>query len=292
MTIQNFPAKTVYLHGTLHILENILLITIFAATGITAGFLSGLLGIGGGVVVVPILVFLFSTTDMFSTGYSENTPVLVAIGTSLATIVFSTASAAVAQIRRGAIEWRLVKKWTPWLALGSFISSFIADSIHQSSLILILAGVITWVGLIMSSNWQPNPRKDSPGKIANLIIPTLGGFITSLAGIGVSNVVLPTLVYFKHSMVKAAGTASMLATPVALIGAFGYVLNGLEEEIEYSLGYLYLPAIVVISFASFCTAPIGVSVGHKIGGKALRKGFGITMLIVAGILFWKSATFV
>ena len=144
----------------------------------------------------------------------------------------------------------------------------------------------------MSSNWQPNPRKDSPGKIANLIIPTLGGFITSLAGIGVSNVVLPTLVYFKHSMVKAAGTASMLGTPVALIGAFGYVLNGLEEEIEYSLGYLYLPAIVVISFASFCTAPIGVSVGHKIGGKALRKGFGITMLIVAGILFWKSATFV
>lgn len=83
----------------------------------------------------------------------------------------------------------------------------------------------------------------------------------------------------------------MLGTPVALIGAFGYVLNGLDKEIEYSLGYLYLPAIGVISLASFCTAPIGVSVGHKIGGNVLRKGFGITMLIVAGILFWKSDTF-
>ena len=257
-------------------------------TGIVAGFLSGLLGIGGGVIVVPILVFLFSATGMFTIGYSENTPILVAIGTSLATIVFSAASAAIAQIRRGAIEWQLVKKWAPWLASGSFLSSFIADKFNQSSLILVLAVVVTWVGLLMCSNWQPNPRRSAPGNLANFFIPTLGGFITSLAGIGVSNIVLPTLLYFKHSMVKAAGTASMLATPVALVGALGYALNGLDKGIDYSFGYLYLPAIGVISFASICTAPIGVSIAHKIGGITLRRGFGIIMLIVAGSLLWKS----
>jgi uncharacterized membrane protein YfcA len=232
------------------------------AVGALSGFLGGLLGIGGGIVIVPALIILFDTMELFP--QSIATP--VAVGTSLAVIIFTSLAAARTQIRAGMVDWDVVRRWAPFLIIGSF-----------------LAGpFLLFVSCVMLTNWKPDPHRKFPGAVAIAGIGMLGGLISGIAGVGGGNVMVPTLVYFNKPVHRATATSSTLGVPIATAGTRGFVYTGWNAELGPALlGFVYLPAFVAIVLATVVTAPMGVRVAYRVAPLPLRRGFGLLLVVIA-----------
>ena len=250
--------------------------------GALAGFLGGLFGLGGGVIVVPGLMFLLDFIGLFpASDYAPNTVVLVTLGTSMASIVFTTFSSSIAQIRRGAVDWEIVRNWILYLVLGAFLATIIASSLPSLVTKIFIGAFIASIATLMVTTWTPDVNRRPPGKFATGVIASIGGVICGLAGIGGGNVVVPTLLFFNMKVVRATAAASTLGIAISLSGTFGYVVNGLSANIPNALGYVYLPALVPIAITCMIFAPIGVHVAHKVESRNLRLGFGLLMYVVA-----------
>ncbi|MCY4656667.1 MAG: sulfite exporter TauE/SafE family protein [Gammaproteobacteria bacterium] len=259
------------------------------AIGAFAGFLGGLLGIGGGIVVVPALVFLFDFFDLFpQPEYPENTAILMVLGTSLGSIIFTASSSSFAQWRKKAIDWTIVKSWIVYLVGGAFLASFIATSLPSGFVKLFIGIFITLVAMTVLFEISPNPERKHPNRFYTAIMASIGGVICGLAGIGGGNVVIPTLLFFNTQLVRAMSAASTMGMAIALSGSLGYILAGLEAEIPNSIGYIYLPAVIPLAVSCTIFAYFGVQVAHKINATILRKVFGILMLIVAARMVYSA----
>ena len=239
------------------------------------------MGIGGGVIIVPGLILLF--THQNQPELSGTTIVLTAVASSLGTIIFTSASAAYAQIRAGYVMWPVVKKWTAFLVLGSLFSSQIASGMSELVLKLCIGAFLFLVSLIMLSRWTPGTHHTLPGWPTAALVASSAGIISGIAGIGGGNVVVPTLIYFNATAHNATATASTLGFPIAIAGTLGYVISGweLNQAEPGMLGYVYLPAVLVIATASFLTAPLGVKFAHKVEQDSLRRYFGILLVVVS-----------
>ncbi|MCH2335857.1 MAG: sulfite exporter TauE/SafE family protein [Pseudomonadales bacterium] len=270
-------------------MDHLFFITICVAVGAVTGFLGGLLGIGGGVIVVPALIILFDAVDLFpSDQFPANTATLLALGTSLSTIIFTSASAAYAQIRRGMVEWLVVRRWIVFLSLGSLGSSYVASSLSDLFLKTFIAAFVLFVACVMLTSWKPNPSRALPGRFLSAALGSIGGLIAGIAGIGGANIMVPTLIYFNAPILRATATASAVGPAIALFGTVGYISSGLNTEIPNALGFVYLPATVSIIASSVLIAPIGVRTAHKISSDPLRKAFGILMIFVALRILWST----
>jgi uncharacterized membrane protein YfcA len=250
--------------------------------GAVAGFLAGLLGIGGGVVIVPALLLLFDLAEL------EGGSARLAVGTSLATIIATSISAARAQIRRGAVDWDIVRAWTPALLAGSLASGPVAAVLPAGTLPWFIGSFLLLVSAIMLTRWRPAPHRVLPGPAGNLALGSTAGLVSGLAGIGGGNVIVPTLVYFNVPMQRAAATSSTLGFPIALFGSLGFVLAGWNEPglPPGSLGHVWLPAAAVIAVMTFLVAPFGVAAGHRMPAEVLRRIFGIALVLAAGRILW------
>lgn len=246
-------------------------------TGLIAGFLGGLLGIGGGIVIVPALILLFDLQGV------HGPTAALAVGTSLATIVFTSASAARAQIKHGAVRWDIVRIWTPFVLMGSFASGFAAAYSPDRALKGFIGCFLLVVAIVMLRNWQPAAHRLFPGIAVNALIALTVGFVSGLVGIGGGNLIVPTLSYFNIKIQSAAATASTLGVPIAAFGAGGYLLAGWSSPAlpAGSLGYLYLPGIITIAAASILTAPIGVRVAHRLPAATIKRIFGLVLTVVS-----------
>ncbi len=246
-------------------------------TGFLAGFLGGLLGIGGGIVIVPALMLLFELQGI------EGPSAALAVGTSLATIVFTSASAAWAQIKRGAVRWDVVRIWTPFVLLGSFTSGFAADYSPDRVLKGFIGCFLLLVAIVMLRNWQPAAHRLLPGVAVNVLIALTVGFVSGLVGIGGGNITVPTLSYFNVKIQNAVATASTLGVPIALFGAVGYTLSGWSSPDlpTGSLGYLYLPGVIAIAAASIFTAPLGVAMTHRLPAIVIKRVFGVLLALIS-----------
>lgn len=243
-----------------------------------SGFLGGLLGIGGGIVIVPALIILFDAMQLFP----QSTATPIAVGTSLSVIIFTSLSAARTQIRAGMVDWDVVRQWAPFLIVGSFLAGPIAVALPVAAFRTLIGAFLLFVSCVMLTNWKPDPHRKFPGALANAGIGTLGGLISGIAGIGGGNVMVPTLVYFNKSVHRATATSSTLGVPIATAGALGYVYTGWNADLGPALlGYLYLPAFAAIVLATVMTAPIGVRVAHRVAPLPLRRGFGLLLVVVA-----------
>ncbi len=256
--------------------------------GAVSGFLGGLLGIGGGVVIVPALIVLFDLTGLFDAKVAT----VVAVATSLSCIVFTSLSAAITQTRARMVDWLLVRRWVVFLVSGSFVAGTYAHLLPATVFRALLGGFLLFVAFVMLTSWKPSPHQTSPGLGVSATLGTAGGVVSGIAGIAGGNVIVPTLIYFNTPVHRATATSSALGVPIALFGAAGYVLAGTAREVaplltgrfagaDSMLGYVYLPAFAVIVATTVLAAPIGVKAAHRLPPLPLRRAFGVLLIVVA-----------
>ena len=238
-----------------------------------------MLGIGGGVIMVPGLLLLFDQLGLF-----PESGTLVALGTSLTVIIFTSLSAARTQIQAGKVLWPVVRSWTLWLVLGGLAASWIAVVLPAAVLRAFIALFLFGVAWIMLVSWKPEAGRNLPGSVGSALLGATAGVISGLAGIGGGNVIVPTLVYHNVPIHNATATSSTLGVPVALSAAAGYAVLGPVSSTQ--LGYIFLPAAGVILIAAVLFAPVGVRFAHRTDARRLKKYFGALLLVVASRMLY------
>lgn len=254
---------------------------IYLAAGAAAGLLGGLLGIGGGLVVVPVLVFIFHAH-----GFAPEVLTHMAVGTSLATIILTSISSVRAHHERGAVEWRVFALVAPGLVLGSLFGAQIAHALPARTLQLVIGGFALLMAVQMLSGWQASAHRALPGRTGLLGAGGIIGTASAIFGIGGGSLMVPFLSYHNVLMQRAVATAAACGLPIAVAGAAGFVYAGWGESglPAQSLGYIYLPAWVGISAASVVFARPGAHYAHRLPAKTLKRIFAV-LLIVVGLQF-------
>ena len=251
--------------------------------GVVSGFLGGLLGIGGGVVIVPLLIVLLDLLAFLPTGQVT----AVAVATSLACVLFTSLSAAYTQIRAHMVDFHIVRRWAPFLMIGSYLAGWIATALPVLVFRGLIGAFLLFVAFVMLTRWRPSPHQQSPGRGLSAVLGTAGGLASGIAGIGGGNVVVPTLIYFNTPVHRATATSSTLGVPIALAGTLGYVSVGLGQDLGPGMvGYLYLPGFLAIVSAAVLTAPMGVKVAHAVEAQPLRRAFGVLLVIVSSRMLY------
>lgn len=261
-----------------------LLLPLLLALGAFSGFLAGLLGIGGGIVLVPGLYFVFSTL-----GFSPAIIMHMAVGTSLAIIIPTGISSGLAHYRRGAVRMEAVRRIGPGIVIGVGAGTMIANSLSGHALTLIFAVALIFLAALMQV--KPRERIDGAHGIGP-INGTVGGFVvgalSSLMGIGGATLNVPFMTLNGLTIHQAVASASALGPVIALPGAIGFILIGLDAPAlpPFTLGYVHLAALVIVAPLSVLTAPLGARAAHAVSVKALRRIFSAFIVIVAIKMFW------
>lgn len=265
------------------------LIAALLGTGALTGFLAGLMGIGGGMVMVPIISMFLWAQD-----FPAEHVVRVAIATSLTTILFTSMSSVRAHHRRGAVLWPTVRLLAPGVLVGSLAGAQIAGRIDAR----LLAGLFAlFVGAtatqMLLKRHDPHAsdehRRPLPGTGGMFATGTLIGVLSALVGAGGGFLMVPFLSSHGVRMQNAVATSAACGFPIAFAGAVGYVIAGWTAGLPGPmLGYIYLPALVFIAIASVLTAPYGARAAHAMPTATLRKVFALTLYAVAGYMLWKS----
>lgn len=241
--------------------------------GIFVGFISGLFGIGGGGIIVPVL-----TSILLSIQFDEQIVMHTAIGTSMAIMAITSFSSLMAQHKKRSVDWDMFKTIVPAIIIGTFLSSMVATFLSSFVLAIIFSFFMFVASLHMFFGKQPESQGSIfPKKIQYAAGCTFGA-LSALISIAGGMFIVPYLVFQGFNVKKAIGTSSAIGTPLALSGAFGYMINGWSLgnfEKSYTLGYLYLPAIFFVAIASYFFAPLGVKFAHKLPTGVLKKIFSL-----------------
>jgi uncharacterized membrane protein YfcA len=252
--------------------------------GLVAGFLAGLLGIGGGMLMVP-----FITMSLSSHGVNPELSIKMAIATSMATIVFTSVSSVHAHHKRGALRWDVVKKLAPGIVLGAALASLGAFTLLKGSfLALLFAGFVGFSATQMFIDKKPLPSQQLPGPMGLVGAGGVIGFLSGLVGAGGAFISVPFMTWCNVAIHQAIATSAALGFPIALANVMGYIFSGahLTNLPPYSLGYIWLPALGVIASCSVLTAPLGASAAHKLPVNRLKRVFaGILYLLAAYMLY-------
>jgi len=251
---------------------------LYALAGAVAGVLAGLLGVGGGIVIVPVLSVLFTMQGMPPEHMMQ-----MALGTSLASIMFTSVSSMRAHHRHGAVRWNVVKLITPGIVLGTLLGSKLASVLSSGFLKGFFVCFLYYVCLQMFLNFKPKPSREIPGLGPMTGVGGFIGILSALVGIGGGTLTVPFMTWCNIPMHQAVGTGAAIGFPIALAGAVGFVVNGLGVPglPEASLGYVYLPALFGLVVCSMLTAPTGAKIAHKLPVPKLKKVFAVFLFIMA-----------
>jgi uncharacterized membrane protein YfcA len=252
--------------------------------GAATGFAAGLLGIGGGMLMVPFLTFIFTLR-----GYPEQHLVHMAIATSLATILFTSISSVRAHHQRGAVLWNVVKVLAPGILLGSLIGAQIAGRLPTLWVSLIFAVFVGFSSLQMLLNRKPRPTRELPRALGMFTAGTIIGVISSFVGAGGGFISVPFMVWSNVKIHNAVATSAALGFPIAAAGTIGYVLAGHGQSglPAGTLGFVYLPALLTIALASVVTAPLGAKVAHSLDTRPLKRIFALLLAVLAAYMLYR-----
>lgn len=255
---------------------------IYILTGVIAGFFAGLLGIGGGLIIVPIL------TTAFAYFLDSDHLVHLAIGTSLATILVTAVASVKTHQKHDAVRWDLVKTLTPGIFIGGLLGGWIAQYMDASLLGKLFAIIELAIAIKMLLNLQPNPHREMPGLFGRTVAGTTIGGLSTLVGIGGGALNTPYMVWHNVNIKQAIATSAACSLPIAAAGTLGFLIGGWNTENlpAYSTGYLYWPAFLGIVVASYFTAPIGARLTHQLPVKTLKRVFGLLLIMLAIKMFW------
>ena len=250
----------------------------YAGLGLLAGFFAGLLGVGGGGIMVPILAMLFAAQD-FPPAHLLH----VALGTSFATIIFSSFSSVRAHHRHGAVLWPVVRAITPGILLGTFLGAQLVVLVSTRALGIFFVLFMAYVSLQMIVNARPQPHRTLPGALGMFSVGAGIGGISSLVAIGGGSLSVPFLAWCNIRIHQAIGTSAAIGFPIALAGSLGYMLSGYGAAglPAGSLGFVYLPALAVLVLFSMLAAPLGARLSHRLPVTTLKRIFAVVLISLA-----------
>lgn len=251
---------------------------LYGCAGACAGMMAGLLGVGGGIVIVPMLAYIFTKQNMQSEVIQH-----LALGTSLASIMFTSISSMRAHHGRKAVEWPIVWRITPGILAGGLIGSWLAAQLSTRTLKGFFVLFLFSVAVQMLLDIKPKTGK-RPGAFGFLSVGTIIGGVSSLVGIGGGTMSVPFMLRCNVTMHNAIGTSAAIGFPIAFAGAAGYAINGLSAASlpANCLGYIYLPALCGVALASVFTAPFGARLAHELPVKRLKIIFAGLLIIIGG----------
>lgn len=248
------------------------------ALGALAGLMAGLLGIGGGLIIVPVLLGLFAWSGNVDQAIATH----LAIGTSLGTIVITALSSVRAHHRRGAVRWEIVAHLAPGIVLGALASGLLAGWIDSGQLQRIFAILVLLIAAQMAFELHPTAQHPLPGRRGMTAVGVLIGAISALVGIGGGSLSVPFLSACGMAMRQAVATAAACGLPIAVAGVSGFILSGLQDTRlpAWSIGYVHLPALLAIGTTSVLTAPMGAHLAHTLPRTTLKRVFAAFLLLV------------
>jgi len=260
----------------------VLLVAELIALGIATGFVAGLLGVGGGMTMVPILTAILSQR-----GVEAGLAVKMAIATSMATIVFTSLSSMRAHHRHGAVRWDYVRGIAPGIVLGGLVSGAGVFALARGrGLALFFAVFIGFSAVQMLRGAQPRPSRAMPGALGQAAVGSGIGLVSGLLGAGGGFLSVPFMSWCNVPLRQAIATSAALGFPIALANVAGYLIAGraLAPALPGAFGYLYLPALVIVSAASVTLAPLGARAAQRMDQRRLRRIFAVLLFSLAGYM--------
>jgi uncharacterized membrane protein YfcA len=251
----------------------------YLALGAVAGFFAGLLGVGGGAIMVPVLALMFAAQ-----GFPETHLMHLALGTSMAAIVFTSISSLRAHHAHGAVQWPIVRTIAPGILLGTFLGAQLASVMPTRPLAIFFTVFMSYVAFQMLANIKPKPSRQLPGKLGMFLVGSGIGAISALVAIGGGSLSVPFMTWCNVRMHQAIGTSAAIGLPIAVAGTIGYLVggDGATGLPAGSFGYIHLPALAACVVMSMLTAPLGARAAHRLPVPALKKIFaGVILLLLA-----------
>ena len=261
------------------------LISAFLVLGAAVGFAAGLLGIGGGMLLVPFMTFMLTQK-----GFPKELIVHMAIATSLATIMFTSLSSVRAHHQRGAVLWPVVRMLAPGILIGSWIGPWIGKQMNASMLALFFGGFVTLSATQMLIDKKPAATRELPQAPGMFGAGGVIGILAGLVGAGGGFVSVPFMTWCNVRIHNAVATSAALGFPIALAGTLSNIYFGMRTPglPEGALGFIYVPALLVVSVASVLTAPLGARTAHSLPVKSLKKVFALMLYALAGYMVYKA----
>jgi uncharacterized membrane protein YfcA len=251
----------------------------YLALGAVAGFFAGLLGVGGGAIMVPVLALMFAAQ-----GFPAEHLMHLALGTSMAAIVFTSISSLRAHHAHGAVQWPIVRAIAPGILLGTFLGAQLASVVPTRPLAIFFTVFMSYVAFQMLANIKPKPSRQLPGRLGMFLVGNGIGAVSALVAIGGGSLSVPFMTWCNVKMHHAIGTSAAIGFPIAVAGTVGYLVGGIGATglPEGSFGYIYLPALAACVAMSMLTAPLGAKAAHRLPVAALKKIFaGVILLLLA-----------
>ena len=247
----------------------------YLALGAFVGFFAGLLGVGGGGVMVPVLTTFFVAQD-----FPADKLVHMALGTSMAAIVLTSLASLRAHHRHGAVRWDIVRHITPGILVGTFGATFIASRVDSGALAIFFACFMAYVSTQMLLNIKPKPSRNLPGAVGLSGVGMVIGGVSALVAIGGGSLSVPFMTWCNVKMQNAIGTSAAIGLPIAVAGTIGYLVNGwnAQDMPPGTFGFIYLPALVLVALVSTFTAPYGARLAHKLPVSTLKKIFAAVLV--------------
>ena len=261
------------------------LIPVFVAIGCIVGFIAGLLGIGGGMTMIPLLTLIFS--------YEHFPPehiLHISVATSMATIVFTSISSVRAHNVHKAVLWPVFWRLSPGILIGSMGVPLIISGMSTSLLALIFGIFAAFTATGLLRNRKPKATRDLPGSFGLFVFGLIIGGLSSMVGAGGGFISVPFLTSCNVRIHNAVATSAALGLPIAAAGTVGFLIAGLRHSDlpPYTVGYIYLPALVAIAGASVLVAPAGVRLAHRWPVANLRRAFAALLYLIAAFFLWKA----
>ena len=253
------------------------MIVLLLVIGAFAGVIAGMLGVGGGIVLVPAFFYMFDHL-----GYAGPQLMQVCVATSLATIMATSMRSVMAHHRKGAVDWGVLRQWAPWIVIGAIGGVFVAASLKSDTLTAIFGALAMIAGLYMSlgrDNWRV--AQAMPGQPSRGVLATLIGFFSVLMGIGGGTFGVPMMTLYNMPIHRAVATASGFGMVIAVPSVIGFLALPVDQAPPYTIGAVNIPAFLVVIGTTFLATPWGVRLAHSMNPKPLKRAFAVFLVLVA-----------
>lgn len=246
----------------------------YAAIGAAVGFFAGLLGIGGGAIIVPLLALLFEAQGMPKAQILH-----LAVGSGMASILFTSLSSMRAHALRGAVRWDLALALTPGILIGGLLGSNLTVWISTQMFAAAFTVIVFFAATNILIDRKPKPSRQLPGALGSALVGLVISFVSALAALGGAFLTIPFALYCNVPMLQAIGTAAIVGFPIAFAGSAGFIMAGWGQSglPPHSIGYVYLPAVFGITLASVLTAPLGAAAAHRLPTRRLKQVFALLL---------------